>query len=137
MDDKDYTFLYRLIKTSIREAGRQDHLSRRQLVNSIRGRVKFKLLRQYRWKSEFKAVVRKKYSNLGLESKEIIMVDKMIEKALDELDDTGDSIATLIKSIEKVSSCVSKAQTINKDSEDIVSQLDKLMSILDENNAES
>jgi len=81
---------------------------------------------------KFKRFITQKYGEIGLPSKEISMLDKMINNVVDGMQCNETSLSDLGSTVSKMSTITHRARDINSDCEDIMDELDKISDYLDE-----
>lgn len=73
-----------------------------------------------------------KYRNIGLQSKETRMLDNMINSAIDSLEYNEVSLSDLSRTVTKMDSLSSKANSLNLDCDNIIKELNKISKELEE-----
>lgn len=145
--DEDMKRAYKAIKELANEAN-DGKVCKQEVTDYIRSRLRFKLgyiTYHYKYgkyitndynrnRSENKRMKRfykSKYNHMGLPSKEQVMVDKMIESVVDNLEINEASLATINSVVGRISSFADRAKKINSDCESIKTELDKIPNYLD------
>jgi len=80
---------------------------------------------------KYKRFIKPKYYAIGLPSKEMIMLDKMIDNVIGDLGCNDNSFAELDMAVQKVGAAVGRAKSINSDCEAVVAELDKICNYLE------
>jgi len=101
-------------------------------IPTIKARVYSKLNYRLRYQETFDRFVKRKYSRLGLQTGDDMIVDKMIEFAMcgKSLDNRED-FQKLQMALSDMDSCLSRVKTINKDCDEIIKDLSKIHSFMD------
>jgi len=81
---------------------------------------------------KYKRFIKSKYHSIGLPSKEMQMLVKMINAVVDGLECNENSFAELNSAICKVDTAASKAKAINQECDGVVAELDKICKYLED-----
>jgi hypothetical protein len=141
---EEIAYVYKAVKRAVSEMD-TNNKSRAQVKSEVKCKIKFQfgyrpnvgrsilLNNQHSiTDKKFKKFVKQKYGNIGLPSKEISMLDKMIDGVVDGLQCNETSISSLDSTVSKMSTITNRAKNINSDCEDIMEELDKISDYLDE-----
>ena len=136
--------IYKAIKQAASEVNTNNE-SRTQVKANIRNRLKYQFGycpyvrgsalfngRYSRTDRKFKRFIKQKYNKIGLPSKEISMLGKMIDNVVDGLQCNEISLSDLDDAVSKMNIITHRAKNINSDCEDIMEELDKISDYLDE-----
>jgi hypothetical protein len=146
-NQKEIADVYRAVKKAAADID-TNNKSRGEVVAEIRQKLKYQfgyrpyvrgsvLFNNYsrtysRADKKFKRFIKPKYNRIGLPSKEISMLDKMIDNVVDGLQCNETSLSDLDSTVSKMNTITHRAKNINSDCEDILHELDKISDYLDE-----
>lgn len=142
---EDIVKVYRSVK-NIAASIDTDNRSREHIVSEIKRKLRFQFgyrpyvrcsalfnNRHRRYSGadkKFKKFVKPKYNKIGLPSKEISMLNKMIDSVVDGLQCNETSLCDLDNAVSKMGTITHRAKNINDDCEDIIDELDKISDYL-------
>lgn len=140
---KDLARVYRIIKMVAQDIDPFGK-SREEIISSIRSGLRNNLtyvraIRSYTHSSfsvrgfksgTDKKFVQSKYTKIGLPSREKIMVNKMIDTVVDEMD-YDDSFSALQRSLDKAEVCNRQAKAVADETDVLIGELDSISNFLE------
>jgi len=140
---EDINYVYKEVKDAVSALHRDNpYWSAGQIKNAAKTRLKYRFgYRDYRgWKShgyglsnkKYKRFIKSKYYDMGLPSKEKIMLDKMIDTVIDGLECNDSSFTELTDVISKLDVMAHRAKTINDDCDSVITELNKICASLED-----